>query len=51
MTVEDISGVDEGRAGMLFDEAPPIEGVGAFKGIEIGDCEKAETPGRDAGVP
>jgi hypothetical protein len=33
---------------MLFDEAP-IGGVGAFKGIvEGGDCEKAETPDRDA---
>lgn len=52
MIVEDVSGVDEGRAGMLFDEIPPIEGVGDFTGIDIGDCEKAETPDRDvAGVP
>lgn len=52
MAVEDISGVDEGRAGVLFDEAPIIDGVGAFKGIAVGGCEKTEAPGRDAaGAP
>jgi len=51
VAAEDVSGVDEGRAGVLFDEAP-IEGIGAFKGIvEVGGCEKAESPGRDVGVP
>jgi hypothetical protein len=33
---------------VLFDEVP-LNGVGAFKGIvEVGGCEKAETPAIDA---